>query len=233
MFLAPCTLPLVPAYLAFIGGVTEADGKSSAKAHRKIFINAVAFVLGFSFIFVSFGILAGYFGSYIGPYRVLLSQIGGLFIIFFGLLTLQVVHFLPLVRTYTPSMPAIITPGEPSSAFIIGCIFALGWTPCVGPVLASILLLATTSISIFSGALLLLLFSVGLAIPFILTALLYSRISGLIAHYSYLAVIARTIGGVMLVLVGFLLLFDNFGLTVQYGYRLLEFFGIGNFLDYY
>lgn len=233
MFLAPCTLPLVPAYLAFISGVKQNEVKGSKDAQRKIRINAIAFVLGFSVIFISFGILAGFFGSFVGPYRVLLSQIGGVFIIIFGLMMLNVIHFLPLARDYKMQLPKFITPGEPWSAFLIGSIFALGWTPCVGPVLASILLLATTKATVASGALLLALFSAGLAVPFIATALLYARAGNLIAKYSAVSKFISIVGGLLLILIGILLFSNNFGLTIQSGYRFMEFLGIGNLLEFY
>jgi cytochrome c-type biogenesis protein len=233
MFLAPCTLPLVPAYLAFISGVSQDEIKTRISAKKKIRTNAIAFVLGFSTVFISFGILAGFFGYFIGPYRALLSQLGGVFIIFFGLMTLNIVHFVPLAREYKVSLPRFITPGQPWSAFLIGSIFALGWTPCVGPVLASILLLATTKATIYSGALLLALFSAGLAIPFIATAVLYAQASTLIEKYSTISRFVNIVGGLLLITIGVLLLFGNFGLTIQYGYAILEFLGIGNLLDYY
>jgi len=233
MFLAPCTLPLVPAYLAFISGVKQDEVKGNKVARRKIRTNAIAFVLGFSVIFISFGILAGFFGSFVGPYRALLSQIGGAFIILFGLMMLNVINITPLMRDRKIALPKFISPGEPTSAFLIGSIFALGWTPCVGPVLASVLLLATTKASVFSGAFLLAIFSAGLAVPFIATAMLYARAGNLISKYSYVSRAVSIIGGLLLITIGFLLLFNNFGLTVQYGYQFLEFLGIGNLLDYY
>jgi len=233
MFLAPCTLPLVPAYLAFISGVKEDEVSDSLVARKKIRTNAIAFVLGFSVIFISFGILAGFFGHFVGQYRVLLSQVGGAFIIIFGLMMLNVLHFSPLMRDRKMKLPKFITPGDPMSAFLIGSIFALGWTPCVGPVLASVLLLATTKATVFSGAFLLALFSAGLAVPFIATALLYARAGTLITKYSYISKAVSLIGGFMLIAIGILLLFNNFGLTVQYGYQLFEFLGVGDLLDYY
>jgi len=233
MFLAPCTLPLVPAYLAFISGVKQNEVQDDKEARKKIRINAISFVLGFSTIFISFGILAGFFGSFVGPYRALLSQIGGAFIILFGLMMLNIISIAPLMRDRKITLPKFITPGEPVSAFLIGSIFALGWTPCVGPVLASVLLLATTKATVLSGAFLLALFSAGLAVPFIATAMLYARAGNLIAKYAYISRTVSIVGGLMLIGIGFLLLFDNFGLTIQYGYRFFEFIGIGNLLEFY
>jgi len=233
MFLAPCTLPLVPAYLAFISGVKQDEVKDNKEARKKIRTNAIAFVLGFSVVFISFGILAGFFGSFVGPYRALLSQVGGAFIILFGLMMLNIINITPLMRDRKIALPKFITPGEPISAFLIGSIFALGWTPCVGPVLASVLLLATTKATVFSGALLLALFSAGLAVPFIVTAMLYARAGNLIAKYAHVSRVVSIVGGLMLIGIGLLLLFNNFGLTIQYGYQFFEFIGIGDLLDYY
>lgn len=233
MFLAPCTLPLVPGYLAFISGVKEKDAQKQKAVRAKIRRNAVAFVFGFSFIFVSFGILAGFFGTFVGQYRMLLSQIGGVFIIVFGLMMLNVIRIAPLMRGYTLKLPRFITPGESISAFLIGSIFALGWTPCVGPVLASVLLIATTKGTVISGGILLGIFSLGLAIPFLVTALLYAHAGSYIQKYSKFTALFTFIGGVFLIMIGVLMLFGNFQLFVLYGYQFFEAIGIGDLLDYY
>lgn len=236
MFLAPCTLPLVPAYLAFISGVKQtgvSDSKAGHKAKRQIIKNAIAFILGFSTIFIGFGILAGLFGTFIGEFRGILTQVGGMFIIIFGLMMLNVINIAPLMRDRKLSMPKSLTPGKPISAFLIGATFALGWTPCIGPVLASVLLLASTSTTVFSGGLLLAVFSLGLAVPFLLTAMLYARASETIMRYGNVTKWVSTIGGVFLIFIGVLLLTDNFGLTVEYGYRVFNFFGFEGLFDLY
>jgi cytochrome c-type biogenesis protein len=234
MFLAPCTLPLVPAYLAFISGVKqdELTGEHADKTRRHIMHNGLAFVLGFSTIFILFGILAGLFGTFIGEFRGILTQIGGVFIIIFGLMMLNLIKIAPLMREHTLTMPASLTPGRPSSAFLIGSTFALGWTPCVGPVLASVLLLATTSTTVVQGGLLLAVFSLGLSVPFLATAFLYSRASTTIARYAHVTKWVSVIGGVFLIFIGILLLTDNFGLTVEYGYKIFNFFGIDGLFNY-
>jgi len=226
MFLAPCTLPLVPAYLAFISGVNSKEiigNNLEEQAHKKIILNGLFFVLGFTSVFIIFGIVAGALGSYIGQWRGLFSQIGGIFIIIFGLMMLGVVKFTPLQKEYRLSLPKIVTPGQPSSSFLIGNIFALGWTPCVGPVLATIILLATDSATIISGAFMLGIFSVGLAIPFLLTAFLYGKAEPFIAKHSKISELVSTVGGLFMILIGILLLTGNFGWLVVYGYKLFEF----------
>lgn len=235
MFLAPCTLPLVPAYLAFISGVKADEFKNpeTAKAARRaVMINGIAFILGFTGIFVLFGVVAGLLGSQIAQYRILLAQIGGIFIILFGLMMLGVIKIAPLMSDHKLKMPGFLTPGKPSSAFMIGSTFAFGWTPCVGPVLASILLLASTSTTVFQGGFLLLVFSLGLAIPFLLTAILYARAGAFIARISWVTKWVSYVGGVFLILIGILLMTNNFGLTIEYGYRLFDFINYEALLDY-
>ena len=168
MFLAPCTLPLVPAFIAFISGTTEKKLKVNSIVRIHIIKNAFAFVIGFSLVFIVFGMLAGFFGTVVGPLRIVLTQVGGVFIIFFGLMMLHIIKITPLMNDYKLTLPKWVHPGTPHSAFLIGATFAFGWTPCVGPVLASVLLLATTTATATSGAFLLFIFSLGLSIPLLL-----------------------------------------------------------------
>lgn len=236
MFLAPCTLPLVPAYLAFISGVKNKDlqtSKEKKRALRKIRINALAFILGFSFVFISFGVLAGFFGSFIGQFRVLLGQVGGAFIIIFALMMLQVVKVTSLTSEHKLKLPDSVKPGNPVSAALIGVTFALGWTPCVGPVLASVLLLATTSTTVLSGALLLGIFSLGLALPFLAVAILYGSAQEFVSKYSFVSSGVNFVGGLFLLLIGILVLTNNFGLTVEYGYKVFNQIGIEGIFDHF
>ncbi len=233
MFVAPCTLPLVPAYLAFISGVSAVDiKKDRSVAQKQIRKNSLAFVIGFSLVFIFFGVVAGLFGSFIGPWRGPLTQVGGVCIILFGLFMLNVFSFSPLAKDNKLAVPKSLKPGRPQSAFLIGAIFAIGWTPCIGPILASILLLASTSTTVLEGVLLLSVFSAGLAIPFLLTALLYERASKYIEKYTFLSKSVSLIGGVFLIGVGLLLLSDNFGLTVEYGNQLFYWLGIDVIFGY-
>ena len=233
MFLAPCTLPLVPAYLAFISGVKQKDALVDQLAHAKVIKNAIAFVFGFSLIFIAFGMLAGFFGSFVGQFRGLLTQIGGVFIIIFGLMMLHVISFAPLTKEIKMSVPAILTPGKPSSAAFMGATFALGWTPCVGPILASILLLATTGSTVVTGGLLLAVFSLGLSMPFLLTAVLYTRASSFIEKYSWATKSIDIVGGLLLIAIGILLLTDNFSMLVEYGYQFFSLLGFGGLFELY
>jgi cytochrome c-type biogenesis protein len=221
-FLAPCTLPLVPAYLGFISGVSNKDLEdedSKASAKKKIIKNGIFFILGFSFVFIIFGAL---FGSLvqvlqligIGPttlegevlFREKAGQIGGLMVILFGAFMLGLFKLDFLNKEKRLKAPRFIEIGKPTSSLIIGGAFAFGWTPCVGPILGSILLLASTEGSVLSGIILLSFFSLGLGIPFILIALGFAnateRINKFVSHLSkYRVAILGAVG----LIFGFLL----------------------------
>ncbi len=225
-FLAPCTLPLIPAYLGFISGVDPdalKDPSRRKEVRRKIIVNGLFFVIGFSIIFVLFGALAGFIGAELAPYRIWLSRVGGVFIILFGLLMLGVFNLPFLQRDHKIKMPSWIAVGKPSSSSLIGAIFALGWTPCVGPVLGSILLLASSSATAFSGGLLLLVFSLGLAVPFMITAVGFAHASERINAIQKWLKWVSIIGGVFLIGIGLLLVTNNFVLLIVWGFKLFGF----------
>lgn len=233
MFFAPCTLPIIPAYIAFISGIKEKDARLNNRFSLVIFKNALFFVLGFSFIFIFFGVLAGYIGSYSGAYKVLLSQLGGVIIIFFGLTLLHFFEIPFLKNKYSFTIPRTITPGNTKSAFLMGSIFALGWTPCIGPILASVLLIASISATALYGAMLLTLFSIGLSIPFLLTAILYARMSDSISKFGSAALFVQILGALFLIVIGALLATNNFNLTLHYGANLFEFLHIESVFKFY
>lgn len=234
-FIAPCTLPLVPAYLGFISGVSAdelKDPTKKSKARAKIFFNGLFFVVGFSLVFIVFGTLAGFVGSSLLPYRVWLSRIGGVFVIIFGLFMMNVLKLPFLAQEKRLKIPAVFDRGKPSTSLLIGLAFGFGWTPCVGPILGSILLLASTSTTALQGALLLTVFSAGLAIPFLLIALGIGSASERIEKFSKYIKVASFIGGIFLVLLGILLLTNNISLLISYGFRFLEFINYDAILDY-
>lgn len=234
-FLAPCTLPLVPAYLGFISGVDQKalkDPNTATAARKTIFRNGLAFILGFTLIFILFGVLAGLAGNALAPFRLWLGRIGGVLVILFGLFMLGFFK-LPLLQTDKRiPIPSWLTLGKPSSSLFIGGAFAFGWTPCVGPLLGSILLLAGTSGTALTGGLLLTVFSVGLAIPFIAIAAAFTKATRYIDKISKYLKAVSVVGGVFLILLGVLLVTDNFGLTIQYGYTLFEFINYDRLLDF-
>ena len=192
----------------------------------------MAFVVGFSLVFIIFGMLAGLLGQALAPWRIWLARGGGVLIILFGLFMLGFFKLPILGSEKRIPIPKWLHLGKPSSSLFIGSAFALGWTPCVGPIVGSILLLAGTSATVVQGGFLLAVFSLGLAIPFILIALAYSRALKYIDAVSKYLKGVSIVGGIFLILLGGLLVTDNFGLTIQYGYQLLEFINYDRLLDF-
>lgn len=234
-FLAPCTLPLVPGYLGFISGVSLSDLRDPVKAprvRRRIFLNGLLYVLGFSVVFIILGSLVGFAGALLGQYRVWLTRIGGLLVIFFGLYMMHLVK-LPVLGAEKHFVPVrFLKPGHPASSFLFGVAFAFGWTPCVGPVLGSILALAATSTTITQGALLLTVFSLGLAVPFLLIAIGIGSIAQRLPKLErYLHRVSVT-GGAFLVFIGILLLTNRLAAWIGYSYQWLEFLNYDQLLQY-
>lgn len=245
-FLAPCTLPLVPGYLGFISGVSGVDLQDQEKAKKakgKIFLNGLFYVIGFSIVFIALGSLLGLGGQALGQYRIWLSRIGGVFVIIFGLYMLATsgaklfswigvlrLSFLSTKRTFNASK--MVRPGNPASSFIFGTIFAFGWTPCVGPVLGAILTLAASSTTVASGAFLLAVFSLGLAVPFLLIALMIERASWGIAKIVKYLKLVSIIGGIFLIFLGILLVTNMFSLWLTYAYKLFNFLNYEALLKY-
>ena len=209
MFLAPCTLPIVPSYLVFIAG-----------DRRHIFRNALAFVVGFSLVFILLGLGAGAVGSLIGAHRYALSRIAGLIIILFGLSMLGAVRLPVLGSEWHAKLPSFLRLGRPESSLLIGALFALGWSPCIGPILGTVLLLASQSSTALMGAVLLGVFSLGLAVPFLLTALLIDWASLQFSRWGRALTILSRVGGILLIVLGIAIVFGAMGYMVDWGYSL-------------
>ncbi len=231
-FLAPCTLPLVPGYLGFISGVSLdkiKDPEQLKKMRGKIFINGLLYVLGFSAVFILMGSLFGLGGQALIQYRIWLTRIGGIFVIVFGLYMMHVFDFSFLKFLSKEKHVNVfkwLKPGKASSSFLFGATFAFGWSPCVGPILGSILLLASSSATVGSGAFLLLVFSLGLGLPFLfIAAAIGSASKHLHKIQKHLKVIS-IIGGAFLLLLGVLMVTNKMG--VWFGF----FYETFSFLDY-
>ena len=200
-FATPCVLPLVPAYLAAVGGASVDD----LRARRGVgpTLRGVApFVLGFGAVFVVFGALVGAAGSALDDWRHEVTEASGIIVVAMGLV---IAGALPL-----PSLPGL-TGGErrPHSALLLGGAFALSWTPCVGPVLAAVLALASTRGGAAQAALLLGAYAAGLAVPLIASAVAFDRALGAASFLRDRYTLIRVVSGIVLVALGLLVFFDR------------------------
>jgi cytochrome c-type biogenesis protein len=208
MVFAPCTLPVLPAYISFLTGVADCQ-KERLCAWRMV-AHALLFVLGFSCTFILFGALASMLGGMFSGVREALTVLGGVAVIVFGLLMLRVVH-MPMLRQYRQiAIPASFRRfGTPMFAVLFGAVFAIGWTPCVGPIVATVLLLVGSSDTFMSGLLPLVAFLVGFAVPFLAIAYGAERLVARIIDTRAFVWVER-VSGVLLVVLGVLLLFGEY-----------------------
>jgi len=222
-FLSPCVLPLVPPYLCFLGGTTfdQLTGEDETPSHvySTVVLSAVAFVLGFTTVFVALGATATAAGQLLAENLLILSKIAGVIIIIAGL------HFLGIVRIpllhREARYHAEARPAGLAGAYLIGIAFAFGWTPCIGPVLAAILALAAGQDSISQGVSLLLVYSLGLGIPFIAAAVAIRPFMSTLQRYRrHLSVMEKVLGA-FLVLTGILFLTNSMTLIAGW---LIEWF---------
>jgi len=209
-FLSPCVLPLVPPYLCFLGGTTfdQLTGEDETPSHvyTTVVMSSVAFVLGFTTVFVILGATATAAGQLLAANLPLLAKIAGVVIIIAGLHFLGVIH-LPILhreaRYHADSRPAGLV-----GAYVIGLAFAFGWTPCIGPVLGAILAVAAGEDSVRQGVSLLFVYSLGLGIPFIIAAIaIRPFLNTMQRFHRHLATVEKVLGG-FLVLTGILFLTD-------------------------
>lgn len=232
MFIAPCTLPLVPAFLGVLGGVSLADagGEITRRDRVRIVRNTVFYILGFSLVFILLGLGASAAASFLRSYQEILLRIAGVLLILFGfsLLGFLKIPFVGSEKKF-PILSYIKKPGAGGS-FLIGVAFATGWSPCAGPITGAILTVAATSGRAIEGAVLLSIFSLGLAIPFLLSAFFFGEALRLIKHAGSFLSKLYTFSGVLLIALGVLLITDNFILLIVWGYKLSSFFGYEEFL---
>jgi cytochrome c-type biogenesis protein len=210
-FFSPCILPLVPSYLIFISGITFTDySESNLKKYRKsVFLHSLAFILGFSLVFITLGISSSLIGKFLSSYQTYIMRIGGIFLIVMGL------YYLNLIRIPFLAQEKMIhlkrKPLGFLGSFVVGITFSLGWTPCVGPALSSILLIASTTEEAYKGVFLLSAYSLGLAIPFIVSSLLFHRLFALLKRYAHVVQYTMKVMGILLLVVGLLLFSGYYG----------------------
>jgi len=214
-FLSPCVLPLVPGYVSLISGVGVEQLKTQ-ESHllRKVMLNSVAFILGFSVVFITLGAVATEVSQMLSRYRSTLAQIAGVVIILFGL---HLTGVFKIKALYTDArLHSVKGSSTPWGAFVIGFAFAFGWTPCVGPVLTVILTFAAAQDSITKGIALLAIYSFGLAVPFLLTALLLERFLKFYSRFRVHMHAIEVASGTLLIALGVLLVLGRFTIISNY-----------------
>lgn len=216
-FISPCVLPIVPGYLSFISGVSFEEMNSAetrAAVRRKIFLNSLFFVIGFSIVFIALGASASFIGQILREQLRTITIVAGALIIVFGL------HMTGLFRipflNYEKRFHARSKPLGPAGALLVGLAFAFGWTPCIGPILASILAVASQQESVMEGVLLLAVYSAGLGIPFLLAGIsigiFYGPFNRLKRHLPKIEIAS----GILLVIVGILIMTNSLTMISAY-----------------
>jgi cytochrome c-type biogenesis protein len=214
-FLSPCVLPLVPGYVSLISGVGVEQLKSQeSQLLRKVMLNSIAFILGFSVVFITLGAVATEVSQILSRYRSILAQIAGVVIILFGL---HLTGVFKIKALYTDARLHSVKGGSTAwGAFVIGFAFAFGWTPCVGPVLTVILTFAAGQDSIIKGVTLLAIYSMGLAVPFLLTALGVERFLKFYSRFRAHMHAIEVASGALLIALGVLLVIGRFTIISNY-----------------
>lgn len=204
-FFSPCVLPLIPSYFCFITGLSleELSGRPKPSVRRKIMLSTLAFVLGFSLVFITLGASASYLGSLLSQHKAWIRMIGGAFIILFGL------HLTGIVRIsvfeYEKRLQMNKKPLHFLGTLIIGMAFGAGWTPCIGPILGSLLIMAQDKETVGQGVRLLSVYSAGLALPFVILSVLINYMLAFMRKAVKVVRYANPVAGILLIATGVLL----------------------------
>ncbi|PRY26494.1 cytochrome c-type biogenesis protein [Aliiruegeria haliotis] len=219
-FLSPCVLPIVPPYLAYMGGVSMSDMSSGeGTGRRKVILTALFFVLGLSTVFLFLGFTASAFGAFFLQNQGVFNALAGILVMVFGM------HFLGIYRIPFLEREARIDAGDRGGsafgAYVLGLAFAFGWTPCIGPQLGAILSLAASEASLTRGTLLLGIYAAGLGIPFLVVAAFFPSLTGLMNWMKRHMDRIERVMGLLLWTIGLLMLTGGFS---QFSWWLLETF---------
>ena len=225
-FVSPCVLPLIPSYLTYITGLSFKqldDAHPTAKVRITVLLHSVCFIIGFSVIFVLLGAIAGVasnkFQTHLREGLEWVEKIGGLLIFLFGVHMTGLFHFGVLLGEKRVQLHR--KPSGYFGTFIVGVAFAAGWTPCIGPILASILMIAATSGQIGEGVGLLSVYSLGLGVPFLISGLLFHQFLVAFNRFRKYIRLVEIGTGVMLMAVGIMLMFNLMGKLTMYLYQYL------------
>jgi cytochrome c-type biogenesis protein len=214
-FLSPCVLPLVPGYVSLISGAGVEELKApESRLLSKVMLNSIGFILGFSVVFITLGAISTEVGQLLARYKSLLAQIAGVVIILFGL---HLTGLFKIKALYTDARLHQVKGGStPWGAFVIGFAFAFGWTPCVGPILGVILTFAAAQDSVAKGIFLLAIYSMGLAVPFLLTSLGIERFLKFYSRFRMHMHALEVASGGLLIALGILLVIGRFTIISNY-----------------
>jgi len=215
-FISPCVLPLVPSYITYITGVSFhdlTDQEKRKKVKWTTLIHSCLFILGFSTVFILMGASASYLGQILSKYQTWIMKIGGILIILLGIhFILQIFPFLQIEKRFEMKRKPLGYLGS----FLVGIIFAAGWTPCIGPILSTILIYASTSQQMTTGIVLLAFYSLGLGIPFLLASLALNLFLSTFEKMRRYMKVIIFISGFFLIGVGILLLTGTFRVVTDY-----------------
>ena len=214
-FLSPCVLPLVPGYVSLISGATVEDLQSNERRLLgTVMLHSLTFILGFSVVFIALGAVATGIGQFANEYHNLLAKAAGIVVIVFGL---HLTGLLKIKALYADKRLHDVKGGSSAlGSFAVGFAFAFGWTPCIGPILATILVFAGAQETVFKGVLLLAIYSLGLAVPFLLTSLGVDRFLGFYTRFRRHLHTVEVVSGVLLIAVGVLIFMNNLKLLSGY-----------------
>ena len=214
-FLSPCVLPLVPGYVSLISGATVEDLQAGDRRMlRTVMLHSLTFILGFSVVFIALGAVATGIGQFANEYHNLLAKVAGIIVIVFGL---HLTGLLKIKALYADKRLHDVKGGSSAlGSFAVGFAFAFGWTPCIGPILATILVFAGAQETLMKGVLLLAIYSAGLAVPFLLTSLGVDRFLGFYTRFRRHLHTVEVISGVLLIVVGVLIFMNNLKLFSGY-----------------
>ena len=218
-FLAPCILPLIPPYFAWLLGVSQREIQKR-NIRLKLFLNSLFLILGFSIVFIALGASASFIGQVLAPHRLLVQKIGGLIIILFGL---EFIGFLKIFKNQQVGLvkKLFLKLSNKTGSFFIGFVFAFAWVACFGPILGSILVLASFQGTLIQGMILLSFYSLGLAIPFLLASLFLGFLMEKIKSFVKIIKWINVFSGLILIILGILLFTDNFYKLVMWFTKIL------------
>lgn len=205
-FLSPCVLPLIPSYITYITGISFADLQAEHPSHvirQKSILHSICFICGFTVVFVLLGASATYIGSFLSDNASIIRKVGGVLLVLLGI---HVTGLVPLKFLLGEKRVSIKhKPAGYAGSFLVGIAFAAGWTPCIGPILAGILAVAATEEQVYEGIVLLLIYSLGLGVPFLLSAIAMHQFMTVFNRFKKYIHIFEIITGVFLIIIGVLI----------------------------